>query len=352
MRFRKLDREEHGRTKALYEQVFSEDEPSFVDYYYRCKASDNVIYAAEDEAGIHGMLHLNPYTVSWNGAPERIYYIVAVATEEAYRHQGIMACLLKQSLTDLHMQKVPFAFLMPASESIYMPFGFRRAWEWRWEEELLGDGAFSALPAEACDDLTLQKLSGHVNRELAARSSLFTWRTSSYYRNLAEEQAASGARLEILFRDNRPVSARCQAKEKFPPMMTRILNLESFLSQVRTREEKRCIWKVTDNLLEENNGIFVVTLTPGGGALRRLSEPSGLAEFFENPDCPEVSENESVSAAGRLRAASTETITGKTKICRDENGIYGNIRTVDISEIPQLLGSEDPFKGAIICEVV
>ena len=43
MEIRYLDREEHERSRALYEEVFVEDEEAFVDAYYRIKAADNEI---------------------------------------------------------------------------------------------------------------------------------------------------------------------------------------------------------------------------------------------------------------------------------------------------------------------
>ena len=34
MRIRRLETEEHGKTRALYEEIFTEDSKAFVDYYY------------------------------------------------------------------------------------------------------------------------------------------------------------------------------------------------------------------------------------------------------------------------------------------------------------------------------
>ena len=48
MQIRKLEDEEKGRTRRLYEEVFSEDSPSFVDYYYTEKTKDNTIYVVEE----------------------------------------------------------------------------------------------------------------------------------------------------------------------------------------------------------------------------------------------------------------------------------------------------------------
>ena len=52
MEFRKLEQEEHGWTRALYEEAFPEDGRAFTDYYYQWKTRDNVIFAALEEEKI------------------------------------------------------------------------------------------------------------------------------------------------------------------------------------------------------------------------------------------------------------------------------------------------------------
>ena len=63
MKIRKLDQSEHGKTRGLWEQVFSEDSQEFVDYYYYIKTKDNTIYVIEEDDEIRAMLQLNPYQV-------------------------------------------------------------------------------------------------------------------------------------------------------------------------------------------------------------------------------------------------------------------------------------------------
>ena len=115
MEIRKLERNEHGKTKGLYQEVFSTDSQGFVDYYYSEKVKDNQMYVMEDEGKIVGMLHLNPYTLKVNGLEKETNYIVAVATKEEYRKQGIMRKLLKKSLNDMYEEHQLFTFLMPAA---------------------------------------------------------------------------------------------------------------------------------------------------------------------------------------------------------------------------------------------
>ena len=63
MKIEKLEVSQHLDTRKLYEEVFSEDEKSFVDYYYQEKTKDNIIYVVREDDDIQAMLHLNPYTL-------------------------------------------------------------------------------------------------------------------------------------------------------------------------------------------------------------------------------------------------------------------------------------------------
>ena len=47
MKIRRLEKEEHQVVRSLYEEVFSEDSTSFVDYYFTEKTQDNEIYVLE-----------------------------------------------------------------------------------------------------------------------------------------------------------------------------------------------------------------------------------------------------------------------------------------------------------------
>ena len=122
---RKLDPAEHGKTRRLWEQVFSEDTPEFLDYYYFIKTRGNQIYVVEEDGEIRSMIHLNPYEIRIEGKTFPSFYIIAVATQKEYRGRGYMGMLLRRCMQEMYRQKVPFTFLMPAAEAIYTPYDFR-----------------------------------------------------------------------------------------------------------------------------------------------------------------------------------------------------------------------------------
>lgn len=125
MELRRLEKEEHGKTRKLWEEVFSEDSREFLDYYYYIKTKDNAIYVIEEDDAIRSMLQLNPYELQVEDARLRSEYIIGVATQKEYRSRGYMRELLTKAMQDLHDRKDAFTFLMPAAEAIYTPYDFR-----------------------------------------------------------------------------------------------------------------------------------------------------------------------------------------------------------------------------------
>lgn len=152
MELRVLQKEEHGRTRTLWETVFSEDSKSFLDYYYFIKTQDNRIYVLEENQEIRSMIQLNPYMLLIEDTTHLCHYVIGVATQKEYRSRGYMRRLLLKSMHDMYGQKEPFTFLMPAAEAIYTPYGFRFIYRQR-QAELYGNSGMEEQIA--CRDARL-----------------------------------------------------------------------------------------------------------------------------------------------------------------------------------------------------
>lgn len=237
-----LSAEERGRTRALYQAAFPEDTERFVDFYYQYKTRDNQILALEQDGQIVSMLHRNPYTMIMNGYEFLADYIVAVATEKAFRHQGCMRKLLEKALNDMADQGMPFTFLMPASESIYAPFDF--VWICPYTE----------LP------MRVARMSAEAqNRYLAGRYQMFCKRNARYMENLqAERIAETGEAMP----------------DHIPPFMARVTDVTSMLRLIGSREEKVLYLKIKDPIVEKNNGYFCWTTAPEESVVERMEEAS------------------------------------------------------------------------------
>lgn len=125
MKLRKLKQEEHGCTRALWEEIFSEDTKEFLDYYYFIKAKTNQIFVIEEDGELCSMLQLNPYKIRVEKQNFDSAYIIAVATREKFRRKGYMGALLRNVFEIMYAEKMPFTFLMPAAAAIYLPYDFR-----------------------------------------------------------------------------------------------------------------------------------------------------------------------------------------------------------------------------------
>ena len=229
------------QVRALWKECFHDTEP-YMDFYYSWKTKDNVIFGFYDENRLISMLHLNPYQLSVNGAKTNSYYIVGVATDEAYRKRGLMRKLLSAAMRKMYTEQVPFAYLMPAKEAIYLPFDFRivtvqkrmsiplHEVRGRYEEpevvaadirsrgatanrqlqvkkSVSGDNAegfhakkpqLEAFLVDARQVAQLEKLAQYANHKLARENEIYTVRSSVYYeRMLAELQVSNGGILAI-----------------------------------------------------------------------------------------------------------------------------------------------------------
>ena len=77
---------ENQRARKLYEEIFDEDSPAFVDYYFRVKAAENEIFVVENEKQeILATLHLNPYEMMFCGERVKTNYIVCSISRIIWR---------------------------------------------------------------------------------------------------------------------------------------------------------------------------------------------------------------------------------------------------------------------------
>ena len=242
-----LSAEEKRWSRKLYEENFIEDTEKFTDFYYTYKIRDNEILGLKEDGQLVAMLHLNPYYLIVNGYEVRSSYIVAVATRERYRHRGYMRILLEKALRDSAARKMPFVFLMPASESIYAPFDF----VWRCP--------YTAVPGR------VERMEAEEqNHYLAARYQMFCRRDQRYLENLRAEREAEKGEIP---------------PDHMPPYMLRITDVSQALRLVGSRENSRRYLHITDPVIAENNGYFLWETMEGETRAERLDERPGRLDL-------------------------------------------------------------------------
>lgn len=207
---RKLQSNEHIRTRKLWEEIFTEDTPEFLDYYYSIKIKNNEIYVIEDDGEIVSMLHLNPYEMRIGDKLFQTHYIVAVATKENYRKRGLMRQLLNYALQVMTDRGELFTFLMPADEAIYRPFGFEFVYEQKREN----------VRGKKCEDSTVEvveastehcQMIAHFSNQMLQEYDVVTWRDSEYYEMLLLELASENGGILLAKREGKIEGVFCYA---------------------------------------------------------------------------------------------------------------------------------------------
>ena len=211
MTLRKLEKQEHIKTRKLWEEVFTEDTPEFLDYYYSVKTLENEIYVIEEDGEIVSMLHLNPYQMRIGNEIFKTHYIVAVATDERYRKRGYMAALLNHTMQVMKDRGEPFTFLMPAAEAIYKPFGFEFIYEQKRgyiTGKAYKDDEMKFVLAGQKD---CQEIADFTN-ELLKEYDVVTWRDASYYETLLWEQKSENGGILLAKEGKKIVAVFCYAE--------------------------------------------------------------------------------------------------------------------------------------------
>lgn len=235
-----LSAKERINTRPIYETVFFEDTKKFVDYYYQYKIRDNEILVLEEDEKLVSMLHLNPYTMIVNGYEFQSNYIVAVATLKEYRHRGYMRMLLEKALCDMAERKMPFTFLMPASESIYAPFDF--VW---------------ICPHTDLSPRIMRMDAKGQNQYLASKYQMFCRRDDRYMENLRAEQKAEEGEVFT---------------GQIPPYMARITDVCKMLQLVNSEQERILYLYIKDEIVEGNNGYFCWEVSKEYSRVKKLED--------------------------------------------------------------------------------
>ena len=316
MKIRKLETEEKQNTRELYEEVFSEDSKSFVDYYYEEKLKDNQIYAVEEDGKLQAMLHLNPYELMVNASKKDVNYIVAVATRENYRKRGFMSELLKKALRDMYADGETFTFLMPASENIYLPFDFRTVCEQNREYYNAADCANTDAVITEAKAEDAGEMAEYMEEKLAKRYQVYAKRSGAYYERLIKEYASDGGSLKIYRKDGKITDIKIDAEAEEvdggkPKIMIRIVDIRRMLMSLRLKSFMGTCFTVTDPIVEENNRCVMITGTEFSGVMLMDGKPensegtitvAALASFvFGAKSIEEICKEDGVDMTDRMK---------------------------------------------------
>lgn len=206
----KVEKQEIKSLRSLWEACFH-DSKTYMDYYFKYKLKDNQIFALLDQKKVISMLHLNPFQMKLNAKRIKSFYIVGVATDEIYRKKGHMRRLLTESMQKMYQDQVPFSYLMPASDKIYYPYGFRYIYNQQrlfMEHDIPVANHQSELTTQLTSDIHVDSLHdnnmtaavSYVEGKLAKTFQLYTMRSKVYYQRLQKEMKAAGGNIFVIYK--------------------------------------------------------------------------------------------------------------------------------------------------------
>lgn len=119
--------------RQLWRSAFGDTE-QYIEYYFSEKAPGSRIVEDWEGQKLCSMAFFCPYDAYLYEKKIKLSYIVGVATEAAYRHQGRMRRILEQGMKREKEYNRPLVFLSPVDPAIYEPFGFQSVY---WRDTLL-----------------------------------------------------------------------------------------------------------------------------------------------------------------------------------------------------------------------
>lgn len=314
----------------LWSRCFG-DTPEYMDYYWNWKMKKNRVLEEYRDGKLVSMLHRNPYEVSLCGHTQTADYIVGVATHPDYRHQGLMAGLLRRSLNEMYQEGRIFTYLMPAAKEIYLPFDFRYVYS-QQRGEISGEVQKELISCNAGKKVELSEWCGLTEAEkteaclwsnefLGGKTELAALRDRDYYDDAEAERKAAGGMLLFARSEGRIAGllsymteegvctvTECMAEEKDsralfaaflewtagtfqqlkvldmrwtgiregwqeqPAIMARLVNPQAFAACCRTKETGSMTLYLEDPLIRENNDYFCLTWGPEGCRMERCGQ--------------------------------------------------------------------------------
>ncbi len=280
---RYLIAEERPQSRNLWEEAFPEDSKQFGDYYFAEKIKDNRILVLEEDARIDSMIQLNPYVLQVKGEQWKSDYLVGVATRKDRRHRGYMRRLLGRMMADMRAEGMPFCFLMPADEAIYLPFGFIFIYDqpqYGWKNP---DASYKKIPVQTSQQE--REAAEWMNDWLSRRYQMYAVRDEAYVERLVKEIASEHGTLDMILDGERMIGLESlwgltkkvqrllyaedayvtEVKESKKAIMARIITPDQFVSAVCLKQQvnesqKTLILQLEDPLIPENQGLWKWTL--------------------------------------------------------------------------------------------
>lgn len=248
--------------KELYKDAFHDNE-AFENYYFDKMVLHNQVLALKVKDEVAAMLHIVPKRFA---ALCEVDYYYAIATDKKYQHKGYMSKLIDEALNISYKNGKGIAYLVPAIQGLYEPFGFGKFGEryepfdiTRYEKK---------YEIEKHTEITSQlkeRLRRIFREKIAVNFDDYVDRDMSYYDMLLGALEAEKGWVKIIKKDGDDEGYLLESEVgiwevAFSILPTknyalgRIINVEKVAFRVEKLEEG--YYQILDSHLPDNQGLF------------------------------------------------------------------------------------------------
>lgn len=293
---RYLESHEKQNIRSLYNKCFN-DTREYTGYYFEKRMRDNFVAVNEIGGEIVSAMHLIPKTAIVGKLKTNIMYIYAVATDPLQRQKGYMRDMFSHVLKDLYIDMEAFTYLIPSGEvnaAIYRKMGFEYVMDkYNMKPAEQRKKPTHTLMSRRAENADLVRLAIFAQSSTEKRYRVTLSKDVDYFRKMKELIEVEGGYIDIYVENKVIVGYRIWlddeileevldpsiqtmswlSTESRPYAMARILNVRKTLRLLGFHQGygKKTI-KITDPVIKENNGCFLLTYEHGNVTLDKIDE--------------------------------------------------------------------------------
>ncbi|MFQ9515656.1 MAG: GNAT family N-acetyltransferase [Eubacterium sp.] len=293
---RYLENNEKKNIRPLYEHCFN-DGQEYTDYYFEKRLPVNgVIVNETEEQKIVASMHLVPQNAIVGALKTNIIYIYGVGTFSQYRNKGFMKDMFLQVLRDMFNEMEAFTYLIPSNienAEIYRKFGFEFVMDKHDMKPVEHrKKATHSLILRKAEHSDLIRIAIFAQSSMERKYSVALVKDIDYFRKIEELIKVEGGHIEIYVENKVIVGYRIWIDNEIfeevldpsiqamswlgggtkPYVMARILNIRKTLRMLNFKDSEQKTIRITDPVIEENNGCFSLAYQHGSVKLDKVNE--------------------------------------------------------------------------------
>lgn len=291
-----LENNEKKNVRQLYEYCF-DDSREYTDYYFDKRLPNNgVVINETEEKNIAAAMHLVPQNVIVGALKTNIIYIYGVGTFEQYRNKGFMKAMFSQVLKEMFTEMEAFTYLIPSNENnadIYRKLGFEFVMDKHDMKPIENrKKATHSLILRKAEHSDLIRIAIFAQASMEKKYSVALVKDIEYFRKIKELIDIEGGHIEIYVENKVIVGYRIWIDEEIfeevldpsiqsmswlgsgrkPYAMARLINIRKTLRLLNFKDFGQKYIKITDPVIEENNGCFQLIYQHGNVKLDKVDE--------------------------------------------------------------------------------